>query len=58
MIGADFNGHVGEGNKGDEDVMCRFGIQERNAEGQMVVRLCKKDGNGWGEYFLPKDAGT
>ncbi|XP_061621461.1 uncharacterized protein LOC133474126 [Phyllopteryx taeniolatus] len=37
VIGADCNGHVGEGNKGDEEVMGKYGIQERNLEGQMVV---------------------
>ena len=42
--GADFNGHVGEGNRHNKEVMCRFGIQDRNAEGQMVAD-CKKDGN-------------
>ena len=31
-IGADFNGHVGEGNRGDEGVMGRYGFGERNAE--------------------------
>ena len=56
MIGTDFNDLVGEGNRGDEDVMGRFGIQDRNAEGQMVVDL-KKDGNGCNEYFLPEEAG-
>ena len=35
-IGADFNGHVGEGNRGDEKVIGRFGIQDRNAEGQTL----------------------
>ncbi|KAK3511342.1 hypothetical protein QTP70_003067 [Hemibagrus guttatus] len=37
VIGADFNGHVGEGNTGDEEVMGKFGVKERNFEGQMVV---------------------
>ncbi|KAK3521020.1 hypothetical protein QTP86_018665, partial [Hemibagrus guttatus] len=37
VIGADFNGHVGEGNTGDEEVMGKFGVTERNLEGQMVV---------------------
>ncbi|KAK3526893.1 hypothetical protein QTP86_003596 [Hemibagrus guttatus] len=37
VIGEDFNGHVGEGNRGDEEVMGKFGVKERNLEGQMVV---------------------
>ncbi|KAK3512233.1 hypothetical protein QTP70_001094 [Hemibagrus guttatus] len=36
VIGADFNGHVGEGNTGDEEVMGKFGVKERNLEGQMM----------------------
>ncbi|KAK3518526.1 hypothetical protein QTP70_001497 [Hemibagrus guttatus] len=35
VIGADFNGHVGEGNTGDEEVMGKFGVKENNLEGQM-----------------------
>ncbi|KAE8281679.1 hypothetical protein D5F01_LYC20678 [Larimichthys crocea] len=42
VICADFNGHVGAGNRDDEEVMGRFGIQERNAEGQMVVDFAKR----------------
>ncbi|KAK3542731.1 hypothetical protein QTP70_000088 [Hemibagrus guttatus] len=37
VIGADFNGHVGEGYTGDEEVMGKFGVKERNLEGQTVV---------------------
>ena len=37
VIGTDFNGHVGEGNRGDENVMGRHGDKVRNAEAQMVV---------------------
>ena len=37
VIGADFNGHVGEGNRGDENVIGRYGDKARNAEGQMLV---------------------
>ena len=37
MIGADFNGHIGEGNRGVENVIGRYGDKARNAEGQMVV---------------------
>ncbi|KAI5615915.1 hypothetical protein C0J50_8646 [Silurus asotus] len=41
LIGADFNGHVGEGNRGDEVVMSRYGLKERNVEVQMVVDFAK-----------------
>ncbi|KAK3572295.1 hypothetical protein QTP86_030253, partial [Hemibagrus guttatus] len=42
VIGADFNGHVSEGNAGDEEVMGKFGVKERNLEGQMVVDFAKR----------------
>ncbi|KAK3543486.1 hypothetical protein QTP70_023211, partial [Hemibagrus guttatus] len=42
VIGADFNGNVGEGNTGDEEVMGKFGVKERNLEGQMVVDFAKR----------------
>ncbi|KAK3558000.1 hypothetical protein QTP86_005613 [Hemibagrus guttatus] len=42
VIGADFNGHVGEGNTGDEEVMGKFGVKESNLEGQMVVDFAKR----------------
>ena len=42
MIGADLNGHVGEGNRGDEEVIGRYGVGERNFEGQMVVDFVKR----------------
>ncbi|KAK3546857.1 hypothetical protein QTP86_003757 [Hemibagrus guttatus] len=42
VIGADFNGHVGEGNTGDEEMMGKFGVKERNLEGQMIVDFAKR----------------
>ncbi|KAL7841885.1 hypothetical protein SRHO_G00255760 [Serrasalmus rhombeus] len=42
VIGADFNGHVGEGNRGDEEVLGMYGVKDRNAEGQMVVDFAKR----------------
>ncbi|KAK3535149.1 hypothetical protein QTP70_004804 [Hemibagrus guttatus] len=42
VIGVDFNGHVGEGNRGDEEVMGKFGVKERNLEEQMVVDFAKR----------------
>ncbi|KAK3554595.1 hypothetical protein QTP70_027892, partial [Hemibagrus guttatus] len=42
VIEVDFNGHVGEGNRGDEEVMCKFGVKKRNLEGQMVVDFAKR----------------
>ncbi|KAK3535500.1 hypothetical protein QTP70_016924 [Hemibagrus guttatus] len=42
VIGADFNGHVGEGNTGDEEVIGKFGVKERNLEGQRIVDFAKR----------------
>ncbi|KAK3549895.1 hypothetical protein QTP86_015521, partial [Hemibagrus guttatus] len=42
VIGADFNGHIAEGNTGDEEVMGKFGVKERNLEGQMVMDFAKR----------------
>ena len=42
VIGADFNGHVGNGHRGDEDVMGRYGVKERIPEGQRVVDFAKR----------------
>ncbi|KAI5106601.1 hypothetical protein C0J45_4298 [Silurus meridionalis] len=47
VIGADFDGNVGKGNRGDEEVMGRYGLKERNVKGQMV-----EDGNGSGEHVF------
>jgi exonuclease III len=41
VLGADLNGHVGEGNNGDEEVMGRHGLGGRNEEGQTVVDFAK-----------------
>lgn len=37
MIGADFNGRVEEENRGAELVMGRFGLGDKNLDGQAVV---------------------
>ena len=37
FIGADMNGHVGEGNAGYEEVMGRHGLGARNDGGEMVI---------------------
>ncbi|KAK3542740.1 hypothetical protein QTP70_000077 [Hemibagrus guttatus] len=54
VIGADFNGHVGEGNTGDEEVMGKFGVKERNLEGQMKKRQKLRQALG-GQVVLPDD---
>ncbi|KAK3543437.1 hypothetical protein QTP70_020921 [Hemibagrus guttatus] len=54
VIGADFNG---EGNRGDEEVMGKFGVKERNLEGQMVVDFAKKmDMAVVNTYFQKREA--
>ena len=41
VVGADQNGHVGEGNN-DEECMGRHGLGKRNNEGQAVVNFAKR----------------
>ncbi|KAK3571578.1 hypothetical protein QTP86_014149 [Hemibagrus guttatus] len=55
VIGADFNGHVGEGNTGDEEVMGKFGVKERNLEGQMKKRSKIEKKTKW--WKLKKEEG-
>ena len=56
VIGADFNGHVGEGNRGDEAVMGRHGYKKRNAEGQSLVDFAvRKDMAVVNTYFKKKE---
>ena len=42
VVGADMNGHVGEGNNGDEECMGRRGLGKRNNEGQAVVNFAER----------------
>ena len=50
VLGADLNGHVGERNIGDEEIMGRYGAGTRNKEGNKEgLNGCgfwKKDGFG------------
>ena len=41
ILGADLNGHVGEGNIGNEEIMRRYGDETRNKEGSIVVEYEK-----------------
>ena len=42
MVGADLNGHVGEGNNDDEECMDRYGLGKTNNEGPAVVYFAKR----------------
>ena len=42
VLGADLNGHVGEGNIGDEEIMGRYGAGTKNREGLMAVDFGKR----------------
>ena len=56
VLGADLNGHVGEANIGDEEIMGRYGAGTRNKEGSMVVDFWKRmDLAIVNTYFKKKD---
>ena len=56
VLGADFNGHMGEGKIGDEEIMGRYGAETRNKEGSMVVDFGKRiDLAIVNTYFKKKD---
>ena len=56
VLGADLNGHVGEGNIGDEEIMGRYCAGTRNKEGSMVVDFGKRmDLTIVNTYFKKKD---
>ena len=42
VVGADPNGHVGEGNNGDKECMGIHGLGKRNNKGQSVVDFAKR----------------
>ena len=42
ILGADLNGHVGEGNIGDEEIMERYGAGTRNKEESIIVDFGKR----------------
>ena len=56
VLGADLNGHVGEGNIGNEEILGRYGAGTRNKEGSMVVDFGKRmDLAIVNTYFKEKD---
>ena len=56
VLGADINGHVGEGNIGNKEIMGRYGAGTINKEGSMVVDFGKRmDLTIVNTYFKKKD---
>ena len=56
VLGADLNGHVGEGNIGDEEIMGTYGAGTRNKERSIVVDFGKRmDLAIVNTYFKKKD---
>ena len=56
VLGVDLNGHVGEGNIGNEEIMGRYGAGTRNKKGSMVVDFGKRmDLAIVNTYFKKKD---
>ena len=42
-IGEDLNGHVGEGNKGNEECMGNCGMGIKNEEGKRIISFAKAE---------------
>ena len=56
VLDADLNGHAGEGNIGDEEIMGRYGAGTRNREELMVANFSKRmDLAAVNNYFKKKD---
>ena len=56
VLGANLNGHVGEENIGDGEIMGRYGAGTRNKEKSMVVDFVKRMNLGLvNTYFKKKD---
>ena len=56
VLGADFNGHLGKGNIGNEKIIRSYGAGTRNKEGSIVVDFGKRiDLAIFNTYFKKKD---
>ena len=56
VLGAGLNGHMGEGNIGDEEIMGRYGAKTRNKEASIIVDFGKRmDLAIINTYFKKKD---
>ena len=42
VLNADLNGHMSKGNKGDDEIMGRYGVGTRNKEESVVVEFAKR----------------
>lgn len=54
-IEEDFNGQVGEQNRGDEGVMGQYNVMERNVEGKMVVSFTNRMEMAVNKYFKKRE---
>ena len=57
VVGADLDGHVGEGNNGDEECISRHRLGKRSNEGQTVVNFAKRMERAiTNTYFVKKNS--
>ena len=54
-MGADLNGHVGEGNHGAAEVMGRYGVGVRNNEGDRIVDFATYNQLAIANYLLQEE---
>ena len=58
VLGADLNGHEGEGNRGYEEIMGRYAAGTRNKKGSMIADFAKSCKFGACQHLFQEERQT